>query len=342
MVFVPRLKDGPYLPIVRCLWVFGVTYAGLNNHVQAIWTGNSWASALHRTYQLNSNQSLPSLYQLGDWLLPNVSTWQFQQSTMRLFHQRPDSSWSQHSILVSSRQLRILKFHFHGLDSLPPADTVNCTVILKSPHCIFMTGFAPSVPTTPPPPPSSSFLESLKTLPKSAQWALHSVNQECSLTTLRQSLCLGSAIAVSDGSFLPPLSTASWIFSNEVDSLSGLCCVPGHKDYQDAYRGELGGLYGIVLIVWALEQFFPEDRYILSIYCDGKEAGVKAGRPLDQAWGLFPQHNLLSAIWSLWSNLRSQLTFLHVDGHLDDHYDIDSLPLQSKLNVRMDFQAKEF
>ena len=116
-----------------------------------------WASALHQTFQLNSNQSLPSLYQLGDWLLPNVSTWQFQQSTMRLFHQRPDSSWSQHSILVSSRQLRILKFHFHGLDSLPPSDTVNCTVIIKSPHCILMTGFAPTVPTTPPPPPASSF-----------------------------------------------------------------------------------------------------------------------------------------------------------------------------------------
>ena len=162
------------------------------------------------------------------------------------------------------------------------------------------------------------------------------------MTTLRQSLCLGLAIAVSDGSFLPPLSTASWIFSNEVDLLSGLCCVPGHKGYQDAYRGELGGLYGIVLIVWALEQFFPEDPYILSIYCDGKEAGVKAGQPLDQAWGLYPQHDLLSAIWSLRSDLRSQLTFLHVDGHLDDHYDIDSLPLQSQLTGRMDFQAKEF
>ena len=131
---------------------------GLQSHLR--WPkqprpGNSewklWASALQRTFQLNANQSLPSLYQLGDWLLPNTSTWQFQQSTMRLFHQSPDSSWSQHSILVSSRQLRVLKFHFHGLDSLPPSDTVNCTVIIKPPHCILMTGFAPSVPTTPPP-----------------------------------------------------------------------------------------------------------------------------------------------------------------------------------------------
>ena len=91
-----------------------------------------------------------------------------------------------------------------------------------------------------------------------------------------------------------------------------------------------------------MEKFFPDDAYNIKIFCDGKEAGIHAGKPLDQAWGLRSQHDLLSAIWSLRSNLRCEHAFLHVDGHLDNKYAVDDLPFPNRLNVWMDTKAKAF
>ena len=122
--------------------------------------------------------------------------------------------------------------------------------------------------------------------------------------------------------------------------MAGLCCVPGLDKYQDAYRGELGGLYGITLAIWALEQYYPTDQYSLDIYCDGQEAQRKAGRALDDCWGLYAQQDLLGAIWSLRANLRSTLSFWHVDGHQDAHKAPEALTVPELLNVKMDFWAK--
>ena len=124
--------------------------------------------------------------------------------------------------------------------------------------------------------------------------------------------------------------------------MAGLCCVPGLDKYQDAYRGELGGLYGITLAIWALEQYYPTDQYSLDIYCDGQEAQRKAGRALDDCWGLYAQQDLLGAIWSLRANLRSTLSFWHVDGHQDAHKAPEALTVPELLNVKMDFQAKQY
>ena len=125
----------------------------------------------------------------------------------------------------------------------------------------------PSVPTS-----HSSLPDYFQQLPLSAQWALRHLEFEGNFQLLRRSLSLGTALAVSDGSFISPFSTASWTITNQSDSMSGLCCVPALDKYQDAYRGELGGLYGITLVIWALEQYYPADQYSLDIYCDGQEA----------------------------------------------------------------------
>ena len=64
---------------------------------------------------------------------------------------------------------------------------------------------------------------SLTNQPPSAQWALHSVTLDGNFPTLLQSLKVGGAIAVSDGSFGNASGTASWIITNQTDSVSGLC-----------------------------------------------------------------------------------------------------------------------
>ena len=89
----------------------------------------------------------------------------------------------------------------------------------------------PSVPTS-----NSSLPDYFQQLPLSAQWALRHLEFEGNFQLLRRSLSLGTAVAVSDGSFISPFSTASWIITNQSDSMSGLCCVPGMDKYQDANR----------------------------------------------------------------------------------------------------------
>ena len=112
--------------------------------------------------------------------------------------------------------------------------------------------------------------------------------------------------------------------------------------YQDAYRGELGGLYGITLVLWALEQYYPSDCYSLDIYCDGHEAQRKAGRALDNCWGLYAQQDLLGAIWSLRADLWSSLSFWHVAGHQDDRKALADLSAPEVVNIKMDFLAKQY
>ena len=70
----------------------------------------------------------------------------------------------------------------------------------------------------------------------------------------------GHSRGVSDGSYesKKDLCTAAWIleFGTEF-SLKGGGVVPGPEGFSNAYRGELGGLLGQLLIIYTLEQFCP-------------------------------------------------------------------------------------
>ena len=139
----------------------------------------------------------------------------------------------------------------------------------------------------------------LANLPESAQWALQELSYTGSLSNHIRSLSLGQAIAVSDGSYADNRGTAAWILTNQHNSISGLCSIPGIPRFHSSYRSELGGLYGILLVVWAIEQVHPSLAVHLSIYCDGLEAIRKSSLPLRWARGSPTQYNLLGAIWHL-------------------------------------------
>ena len=128
-----------------------------------------------------------------------------------------------------------------------------------------------SVPPSPRASPST-ISEFLASLPDSATWALQELSFTGSLPKLLSSLPLDQAIAVSDGSYADHRGTASWILTNQHDSVSGLCSIPGVARFHNSYRSELGGLYGILLFLWSVEQVYPAIDIHLSIYCDGLEA----------------------------------------------------------------------
>ena len=154
----------------------------------------------------------------------------------------------------------------------------------------------------------------------------------------------GKAICVSDGSFDDTwdMCTAAWVVDmGPAGEAKGGGVVPSPPGQSSAYRGELGGLIGLVTLVWSIEQMVPPGKpYNLKVACDGKSALVKAFlTSRDQFNSRQKSFDLISNIIAMRDSLRANIEPVHVYGHQDD------LGLQlthlETLNVRMDMLAKE-
>ena len=73
-----------------------------------------------------------------------------------------------------------------------------------------------------------------------------------------QDVCNGTAVAVSDGSYKEMGGTAAWILENASGSerIIGLVNVPGTVLDQSAYRSEIAGIYGSVVMVETIRETF--------------------------------------------------------------------------------------
>ena len=194
-------------------------------------------------------------------------------------YRRLSSKWVFYSRILTSRTFRYPRFHLHPTSGHLPNNTVNCTVLLRG-DCLLLTGHSARLPAPPVAPTHRNIFTFLANQPPSAQWALHSVTLDGNFPSLLQSLEVGGAIAVSDGSFGNASGTASWIITNQIDSVSGLCILPGLDRFHSSYRSELGGLYAILQVVWAIEQVHPNVTVTLDIHCDSLSAGRQSFRPL--------------------------------------------------------------
>ena len=179
-----------------------------------------------------------------------------------------------------------------------------------------------------------------------AQWAI----QHLHVNTGDNGLCLARAIennrgvaAVSDGSFNPKAlyGTAAWIIQDEHtgSELTGRMIIPGQPKDLDAYRCELGGLYGITVIIDALCKYHGITSGSITKACDGDMALKHATQEYDWISPARPHFDLIAAIWS--TNARTPLKWdsKQVKGHQDD-CTTATLDRWAQLNIRMDAQAK--
>ena len=85
---------------------------------------------------------------------------------------------------------------------------------------------------------------------------------------------------MSDGSFSPIdlYGTAAWIIQDKLTGgeLTGMMIIPGQPNDLDAYRCELGGLYGIVVIIDALCVYDSIKSGSITRACDGWRYGLEA------------------------------------------------------------------
>jgi hypothetical protein len=123
-------------------------------------------------------------------------------------------------------------------------------------------------------------------------------------------------------------------------SILGLNVVPGHPDDQGAYRSELAGLFGIVLVVTQLCLWAGIESGGNKIGCDGLSALNKAFDmwPLEPA---DPHFDMLSSLRKKIAASPIKWTTRHIEGHQDNDATA-KLDFWAKQNIQMDNLAKVF
>lgn len=156
----------------------------------------------------------------------------------------------------------------------------------------------------------------------------------------------GTAIAVTDGTFKDGLGAAAFVISPTLDSPSTetftlVNHTPGSPQDMDAYRAELGGIYGIIRTVQDLCQAADVHQGSVTIACDCVSALRNITSPHNPPPSR-PHHDMLSAIRHMLRNSPLSWSFQHVRGHQDDSLAYQLLNQWAQHNVDMDAAAKSY
>ena len=176
-----------------------------------------------------------------------------------------------------------------------------------------------------------------------ASWICKWMDIPLNLEHFIQSVYAGEGNGVSDGSFIKALDlcSAGWIITTSTAEIRGGGCVPTPHGESSAYRAELSGLLGLVLVLHMFETWIPPtEPYDIVIGCDGKSALFKALSGDREYFDIScPSFDLLARIFHIREQLKARITPTHVRGHQDRKG--KKLTYLETLNVRMDTLAKE-
>ena len=176
-----------------------------------------------------------------------------------------------------------------------------------------------------------------------AKWIGHWISIPAQSRECAEYMYESQSTGVSDGSFdeYTDVCTAAWILTFGDYTAKGGGIVPGPEGMSSAYRGELGGLLGQLLAIWALEQCHPPTKpYSVQIACDGQSALFKALTANRQSFtSRHKSFDIISQITVLQEQINGTLVPVHVYGHQDELN--KKLSNLETLNIRMDSMAKE-
>jgi len=93
--------------------------------------------------------------------------------------------------------------------------------------------------------------KTIDSLPNEARWAVQEWNESNDGSIPAEAIRKGTAIGVSNGFFKDRFGTACLVEEGK-DSDSRIVCtciIPGERSDQSSYRSELGGLFGLMVLV---------------------------------------------------------------------------------------------
>ena len=283
---------------------------------------------------------------LGRWLCtsPQLTNWDHILTTSGVLYQKVNSGWikyqadgrgsrrGQHFSIDSGQHVR----------NIPETEEIHRTMAWKYRRTLYTSGKRshqePTYPKSP-----TTWLSAIRSSPH-ASWICQWIAMPKCPIACAMYLYQGKAAGISDGSFNPEddLSTAAWIIDfGKEGVIQGGGVVPSPDKTSSAYRGELGGLLGQLLVIAALEKVIPPtSQYQITISCDGKGALFKALRMHRSACNTrLKSFDILSAIIVLREQIHGNLIPVHVHGHQDKRG--KKLTKLETRNIQMDKLAKD-
>jgi hypothetical protein len=225
----------------------------------------------------------------------------------------------------------IFKYDTNGF--LRPPNSFRATIIRRGNNHIQLTGWKSHLNSTP-----FSFNEHSNT-----EWLSNAVTFPQDIEHIKTSIESGTALAVSDGSYLNThkAGTAGWILKdgNSNQQIQGRLECPGSADAQCSHRSELAGILAVITNVNRLCKRFNILNGGLTIGCDG----VGAIRSICNPYIYRSQHKHFDIVTSIKRTIAASplhWQFIHIKGHQDDYTHFDDLSRVAQLNVLTDDIAK--
>ena len=171
-------------------------------------------------------------------------------------------------------------------------------------------------------------------LPPSDQWASTRTEITDNGLDLALGITQGNATAISDGSYKEQYGASRSILRgpNHTKRIITINAVPGPRDAQSAYRSELAGISGSLLILQALCNLHQITDGLITIGLDGKSAidTVSSTKPLRPQQ---PDFDLLCDIRAKLLRLPIKVKWVWIKSHQDDQTQFHSLSPVAQDNV---------
>ena len=264
--------------------------------------------------------------------------WTFSPSENRIY-QTTGIHYTYWTILPSRTRRR--RFQKGSLTSHRPTDIVPGTVTLRQPHLLILnsTGFLINNLTIDP----TTLQDHITALPSTDQWASIITEISDDGIDLAHGIRLGTATAISDGSYHDNYGTSCSILRgpNQNHRIITVNIVPGPPGSQSAYRSELAGISGSLLIIQALCNQYKITQGSITLGLDGQSAinTVSGSQPLKPNQ---PDFDLLCDIRTKLSRLPITVNWEWIKGHQDDHTSFHKLPPIAQDNIIADNIAKAY
>ena len=269
-----------------------------------------WQAALTKTLRLSANRRLGE--PIGIWNDKDSDwRWFYDPSSERLYHRKDDSSLEYFP--KAPLRSRLMKFlNSNPTNELPPSAKRASVEQQRSYWVLKATDYRmraqPEIPNVPE--ESMNLLQcTIDSLPNDAKWAVKDWIGTDDGSILAEALRTGTAIGVSDGSFKDEFGTACLVLEGK-DSAGRIVIpsvIPGQGSDQSAYRSELGGLFGLVVLVDVVCRTHGISDGEVEIGCDGAGALQQALDKDDEVDPTWQQFDLIAAIREWKTSLTGQV-----------------------------------
>ena len=306
-----------------------------------------WDYAIDLTLKRGTTLDTP----LGHWTLPQqefINDWEYFLTSQNKLYRHLNNTWTRYRRKKFDRG-RQLRFDTTNSKTKrhPPRGTLWRTTVTITNKVITTQGKDYNVPPIPPILPlrgtiQTKFRSALKQIPDAA-WICTNIRGMEHLEKIVNGIKHGTFVGVSDGSFTPTfqLGSAAWIITSESDKgyLQGGGITPGTPTSHNAYRSEVAGIYGLLIILSCLQNITDMEGATITIGCDGSSALWTSFKQRHQVSSSDKAFDIMSRVIALRETINIKIIPLHVRGHQETTS--KQLSFLEMANIEMDYRAKE-